>query len=152
MLTIKINVSKMFSGVEPCYVSGSQCELGSCAGQITWRNAQEIGARGIELRDVDPDWLLSPVSDSSEAMREWAISTGAWDREEVALWHESECLALLAQNVASELRLLGSDDHELPELATIYDETDWGQESEYPTGSYYLSESGDLMCDFYTGV
>jgi hypothetical protein len=152
MYTIKINVSRMFHEVEPCYVSGSAAELGKSAGQITWRNAQTIGARGIELHVDDPDWLLSPVAESADSMRDWAVETGAWEREEVELWHDSECLALLAQNVAHELRLLGSDEHELTDLAAIYAETDWEHESEYPTGSYYLSEAGDLMCDFYTGV
>ena len=112
--TIKINVSRMFAGVEPCCVSGSQAELGPAAGQITWRNAQEIGTRGIGVSKGDEclDWLLSPSADAAEGMREWAGATGRVGRDELDLWADEECLALLAQNIASELRMLGSDECE----------------------------------------
>jgi hypothetical protein len=135
---MNINVSQMFAKVEPCFVSGSQSELGQSAGQLTWRNATEIA--------LNNQWLLSSKEEAVEEMREWALSTGAWDLEEVDSWSDEECLALLAQNIASDLRMLGSDENELTELAEIYQETDWDSRPEYPTGSYYLSPEGDLLC------
>lgn len=142
-MNIEINVSQMFANVEPCHVSGSQAELGQSAGQLTWRNATEIA--------LNNKWLLSSKQEAAEGMRSWALDTGAWDEEEVDSWSEEECLALLAQNVASDLRMLGSDENELTELAEIYTETDWESRSEYPTGSYYLSPEGELLCEYDTG-
>ena len=147
-MNIQINVSRMFAEIEPCYVSGSQAELGPCAGQITWRNATGIGLIGTRVGS----WLLSAIDDAVEGVKEWAEETGAWEHEDIALYSDACCLGLLAQNIASEVRMLGSDEHELEDLAKVYATTDWDKGGEYPVGSYYLSPEGDLMCDYYTGI
>ena len=141
---IKVNVTAMFSWFDPSDVSGSQAELGRDAGQITWGNALTIASEG-------PSWLLSSVEGACAGMREWALEAGAWTRKEVREWSTDECLALLVQNIASDLRMLGSDENELETLAGIYADTDWERESEYPTGSYY-TENDHLTCDYHTGV
>jgi len=136
-------VSAMFSAVDPCFVSGSAAELGPCAGQITWRNALGIA----EEREA---WLLSPEGAAREGMVEWAHDTGAWGESETSQWTAEDCLALFAQNVASDLRLLGADDTDLTACADRYASSDWDRESECPRGHYYL-DGGSLFVDFYTG-
>jgi hypothetical protein len=142
---IVANVSKMFAETDPRQVSGSQAELGSLAGKIAWANAMEIS------EDQPPAWLVSDAPEALAGIREWAGEFGAWDDEEIAAWSAQECFALFAQQIAHEMRMLGSDDCEdIADLAEVYDSTDWDSESEYPTGSYYL-ENADLTVQFYTG-
>ncbi len=142
--TVKADVSEMFASVEPCYVSGSRAELGQCAGQLTWRNALAIASERS-------DWLKSDEAEACEGMRDWARSTGAWEREEIAAWSVEECLALLVQNIASEMRMLGSDDDDFEACAKTYADTDWDKESEYPIG-YYFTDGGNVLVEYYTGM
>jgi hypothetical protein len=145
MTTIKANVSRMFSAIEPRYVSGSQAELGQAAGSITWRNALTIAAALIEREECG--------AVEAEYVRDWARETGAWDRNEIASWSDTEALGLFVQNVAGELRLLCADDvDDLSECAATYESTDWEQESEYPLGQYRVSADGSLVVEYYTGV
>lgn len=141
---IVANVSEMFSSIAPCYVSGSQAELGKSAGRFTWCNALEIAKE----RET---WLKSDETAACEGMRGWARETGAWEKEEIAAWSVDHCLALFVQNVASELRMLGSDADDLEACATTYEQTDWDKESEYPIGAYFV-ENGAVLVEFYTGI
>jgi len=141
--TIVANISAMFSDIEPCYVSASQAELGDTAGRITWKSALAIAARSST-------WIESPIADACDAMRDWAVSTGAWERTEIDAWSSDECLALLAQNIASELRMLGSDDNELEDCVAAYNATDWETKSEYPKGSYCM-KGCEAHVEYYTG-
>jgi hypothetical protein len=144
MTTIKANVSEMFSMIEPCYVSGSQAELGSTAGQLTWSNAKTIASK-------HESWLLSDLRSACDGVREWAFNMGAWDEREIEAWSDEECLALFAQNVASELRLLGSDESTFEEIVTKYLTTDWNAEGEYLVGNYHMVNQ-DCHVEYYTGV
>ncbi len=141
---IKADVSEMFASVEPCYVSGSQAELGQGAGQLTWRNALTIAGKHSE-------WLKSDETEACEGMRDWARECGAWDLEEIAAWSVDECLALFVQNVASEIRMLGSDDDDFEVCAETYVTTDWDKECEYPTG-YYFKDVETVLVEYYTGL
>ena len=134
---ITANVSKMFATIEPCYVSGSRAELGDAAGRITWDNAMNIAGQC-------PRWLVSPLNDAADESNHWARETGAWDRDEIEAWSTQTSLALFVQNIASELRMLGSDDLSLDECVGRYNATDWDEESEYPSGYYYI-ENGDVF-------
>lgn len=142
--TIKANVSKMFVLFQPALVSGSRMELGESAGRITWSNA-------LAIAQASDSWLLSDKDEAVSGMYDWAVSTGAWDRGELKMWKDVDMLALFAQSIASELRMLGSDDNELEALADIYASTDWEKRSEYPVGHYSI-ESGNLTVEYYTGV
>ena len=126
MTVIRMNLSAMFSHREPWDCSNSQANLGPNAATWTWGCAREVA-------NDHQDWLVSPLADAVEYIKDWARETGAWDREEIEAWDEIESLALLVQNVASDLRLIGSDDHDLAECAGIYGDTDWDLEPEYPT-------------------
>lgn len=108
-MTIKINVTKMFAHCEPWDCSNSVANLGDHAGRLTWECSLEV-AVGFE------GWLLTYLMDALEAVRDWAGNTGAWSYEEIKHWSKLDCLALLVQNVASDLRRLGSDNEPLEAL------------------------------------
>lgn len=98
-MDLKINLTKMFADLSPWDCSNSVANLGPNAGEITWNNAMVVA------RDV-AEWLPDAdrhEADACEAIRGWAKDTGAWDAAERAAWAETECLALLVQNVASDL-------------------------------------------------
>lgn len=141
--TIVANVTAMFRNREPWDCSNNVATLGDQCARLTWQCALEIAA-GHDR------WLMSDLGDACEAMRSWAIDTGAWDREETAAWSNVECLALFIQNVASELRSLGSDDSGLAECVKRYESTDWQTECESPTGAYSASPAG-VIVDYYAG-
>lgn len=140
-MTIKANVSRMFLHHEPWDVSNSVLNLGPDAGRLTWENAQEIA----ESWD---SWLVSDLEDANDEIEGWARETGAWTEEELAKWPSEEVLALFVQNVASELRLIGSDDLSLEECAQKYTDTNWDGESEYPTGIYSL-EGDEVIVEWF---
>lgn len=148
MTAIEANVSKMFADIEPWDVSNSVANLGPCAARLTWDNALLIA------RDVT-EWLAdTDIEPAAEAMRDWARSVGAWDHDEIAGWTETEALALFVQNIASELRMLGSDNIGLDECVAVYNSTDWDAASEYPTGSYSISDAAkrEVHVSYYTGI
>ena len=147
MSNIKANVTKMFSNLEPWDCSNNAATMGESVAQITWRNATAIAAKHEQ-------WLETPLADAAEHMRDWARSTGAWDREETQAWSDVYSLALFVQNVASELRMLGSDDNDFETCVETYESTDWEHESEYPAGVYLLEFNGsthEVKVDYYTG-
>lgn len=142
--TIRANVSRMFSEVEPWDCSNSIANLGQSASSLTWQAALLVASNRRE-------WMRSKVSDACDGMRDWAVASGGWERSEVDAWSTDECLALFVQNVASDLRdNLGSDDSSLEDCAAKYESTDWERESSYPTGCYYIRRAS-VFVDFYTG-
>lgn len=72
--------------------SHSRAEGGENAGQDTW-NAALKGPRPL---------LNTP--EEFEAFRDFAKSTGGWDREEIAAWDENESQALFLQFIAGDVR------------------------------------------------
>lgn len=144
MTTIKFNATKMFGMWEPWDCSNSVANLGSRAAELTWGCAMEVAA-------AHEAWLLTPLSEALDLIREDAAGYGAWDRDEIQAWTPEECLALFVQNVASDLRLQGSDDHELAECVRMFKDTDWDKKSEYPTISIW-AEGDEVMGERYMGV
>lgn len=142
--TITANLTAMFRTADPYDCSNNQATLGDQCARLTWQCA-------LSVAESSPSWLVTPAADACEGMRRWARETGAWDRDEIAAWTPTECLALFVQNVASELRMLGSDDRDLDECVTTYETTDWDSEPEYPTGCYYR-RNGELRVEYYTGI
>lgn len=140
-MTTTIDIQKLFSHLEPWDCSNSVANLGSRAAELTWDCAMELAAK------VD-EWLLSDRADALNAIVDWACETGAWTLEELQGWSEQECFALLVQNVASDMRLMGSDDLRWPELLEQYNTTDWDTAPEYPNGHLY-SKDGRLLYEVY---
>ena len=145
-MNIVANVSSMFSTVSPRHVSGSRAELGDSAVITTWRNAIDIAGR----RSL---WLNSGEAQACDGMREWARATGAWASEEVEAWSVDECIAMFVQNIAREIRMLGSDDGlvDLDRCVECYAETEWDKMPEYPAG-HYSAQDGEVYVDYYAGL
>lgn len=102
-------------------LSHSQAEGGSTAGRDTW-NASKQAAQEHVLLDT-PEKL--------QAMRDFALSSGGWDEEEIATWPANELNALFLQWIAGDVRqcpsmeqAYGPDD---PRFSNAYrlDEIDW---------------------------
>jgi hypothetical protein len=148
-MEIKINVTRMFDEHDPWDVSNSVANLGANAAELTWANAQAIAKEHEE-------WLLSPLAETLDAIRENARATGAWDfawdDDELAAWSDMDLLAYLAQTVASDMRLLGSDDHDFAACLAQQEATDWDAEPEYPLTSLYIGDSDDIFAEAYLGI
>lgn len=85
---------------EDCSVlSASQSELGRDAGQITWRNCLELAER-------------HPLATNANraAIRSHFREYGAWEREEIEAWTDSELSALVWQEAANAVRMQGTSD------------------------------------------
>lgn len=137
---ITVNITKLFSHLEPWDCSNSVANLGPLAAQFTWNASLEL-ARSWQ------DWLKSPLPEALDAVCEDARKTGAWTEEEIADWTEADCLAYLVQTLASDLRLLGSDNDDLLGCLATYNGTDWDKEPEDPKAYYYTHE-GDVYADW----
>jgi hypothetical protein len=131
---ITVNATAMFSHREPWDCANSVANLGERAGELTWACAMGV-ARNAR------DWLVTPLPDALSEIADWAQDTGAWSADEIEAWSDEERLALLVQNVASDLRALGSDDNEL--------ETCVGVESEQVSTWLYLK--GDYVFAEWSG-
>lgn len=92
---MEINITLFYNTANPATYSASAAELGDNAGRITWDNAVQRSTLGSMLLDT-PDKL--------EAMRKWAVSTGAWSAKEVTNWSDVEVNALFIQLVAGDMR------------------------------------------------
>lgn len=137
MSYVRIDLEAMFEHREPWDCANSVANLGPSAAQLTWGCALEIAS--------NPAWLKE--GDAVAWARNDAAQTGAWD--DVDDWSEAECLAYLVQCVAHDLRLLGSDDCDLSECLTRYEETDWDQECEYPQCALYRGKDGRICAELY---
>lgn len=91
-----------------CLCSGSQAELGSNAGRITWQNSRNRGA-GL------PDFLAT--EEEKQAVRDHFREYGAWDVEEIAAWDDSDLRGLIVQEVAAEVRHLEDAGIDLEDFA-----------------------------------
>lgn len=144
--TITVNLAKMFAHVEPWDCSNSEANLGPCAARYTWSAAQEVAK----------DWRswLRPATkagfeDACDAMGSWARSTGAWDKSEIDTWPDLDFLALLVQNIASEIRQCeGCDDAE-----TMVDVVRILRKSDHEcVTSYFYVKGGQPFVDYYAGI
>lgn len=142
MSYVRFSVSRMFVFHDPAECSGSQFELGPYAGRITWNNALAVAQQHLD----GEQWLIpvndDPLGAALDYIRRWAKETGAWDKAEIESWSEAECLALLVQNVASDMRQLGSDDEDL--LDCYYTEGSEIAESGIVSGWYWV-EGDELL-------
>ena len=137
------NVSQMFAHHEPWDCSNSQANLGPQAAKLTWACAREVA------RDSGLETPITPAV--VDAMRDHFRAYGAWDSEDIDAWGAPEMLAMIVQEIASDLRLLGSDDYDLDTCVERYESTNWDSEPEYPRGMYY-SLDRDVFCNFWLGV
>jgi len=91
-----VDVTRLVSDVDPFELSRSIAEAGKDAGPTSWRNATaEASERPLDIKD-------------REAAREFFAGFGAWEREEIAAWSDTELDALILQFAAGDLREIQS--------------------------------------------
>jgi hypothetical protein len=89
-----IDITDFFNTAAPMDYSASVAEIGCNAGADTWRAACEDSA----------DYMLLDTDEKRDAFRDYAASFGAWDREEIAAWSDTELNALLIQMISGDMR------------------------------------------------
>jgi hypothetical protein len=78
---------------ELCLYSASQAEMGPDAGRITWRNSEGYARDNCPITDANRDNVRAFFGDF-----------GAWERDEIDGWDDTELGALLIQMAAGDLR------------------------------------------------
>jgi hypothetical protein len=87
-----IDVTRLISDIDPIEFSASIAERGKNAGPETWANAKaEATERPLSI-------------DDREGVKEYFAGFGAWEREEIAAWSDSELDALVLQYASGDLR------------------------------------------------
>jgi hypothetical protein len=102
---MEINITSLLE-LDQFTLSHSRAEGGENAGQNTWQASKEQ-AEETPLLDTE---------EKLQAMRDFARSSGGWDKEEIAAWSDTEVNALFLQWVAGDCREAGADS---------LDEIDW---------------------------
>ena len=92
---MELDITKLIERREEMYLySSSQCEMGSDAGKVTWKNVMD---------EADHDPLLNSQDEIDEA-KSWAGEFGAWEEEEISKWTDQEVNALVLQFIAGDIR------------------------------------------------
>lgn len=121
---MEINISAfMLNNPNPAMYSASVAEIGNDACKITWNNAKESG------------YTLLDTTDKLEAMRKWAIETGAWSAKAVSNWDAVELNALFIQLISGDIREKGDSSWE-----EYQEESEAGQVS----GSLFQGIDGEI--------
>lgn len=107
-----INITDLFTSIDPTRYSASQAELGPDAGTITYARALDHATRDRPLADYQLD-----------AWRTFLKASGGWTASEVNALHTVELSALFLQWVAADMRETGLDANSTPEDWAKY-ETD----------------------------
>ena len=95
---MEINITSLLEA-DQFALSHSRMEGGENAGQNTWRAS-------LEAAEETP---LLDTEEKLQAMRDFALSSGGWDDEEVAAWTSQEVNALFLQWIAGDCRECGAD-------------------------------------------
>ncbi len=137
---MEIDITDFFNNEDASDYSASAMELGENAGKITWNNAmREAGNREPSLLDTE---------EKLDAMREFALSSGGWDEEEIAAWSPQELNALFIQWISGDMRGMPTDSN---------GEIDWAQVETLQSAGQISSNisGGSLATDgrvyFYLG-
>jgi hypothetical protein len=88
-------------------------------------------------------------------VRAWARETGAWDEAERAAWTTDECLALLVQIIAAELREAGCDNLDLSDAEdrrTAVKLLNEASESGAGVSGSYRNTSAGILVEYYCGI
>jgi len=131
---MEINITALLD--MDCFtLSHSRHEGGENAGKNTWE-ASQAKAQEIQLLNT-PEKL--------QAMRDFARSSGGWNKSEVNAWNEKEVNALFLQWIAGDCRELGADSLE---------DIDWQEAEELQSAgkassNLFRSDAGDIF--FYLG-
>jgi len=113
-------------------LSGNRLEHGQNAGRITWNNSLAYGA-------AHP---LLTTDEMRDAAREHFAEYGAWSRDEIAAWSETELQAIMCQDVAAAIR----------EMEVADDYVDYQRLSEQGTCSGRIYKGDNDRWYFYVGL
>jgi hypothetical protein len=92
---MEIDVTHMVADEDEMFeLSGSRCEHGQNAGEITWNNSVAYAAGQPLLTD----------DDMRDAARAHFRAYGAWTQEEIAAWSDEHLQAITCQDVAAAIR------------------------------------------------
>ena len=91
---MELDVTRFVETAEPFEFSASRAERGDNAGPETWNNAKAEAAESPLL--TDPADL--------DTFRDYMRGFGAWEKDEIDGWTETECNALLIQLISGDLR------------------------------------------------
>ncbi len=91
---MELNITKFFNDAAPMDYSASVAEIGDNAGADTWRAACEDSQ----------DYCILDTEEKRVAFRAFALSSGAWNEEEIATWSDKELNALCMQWVSGDMR------------------------------------------------
>lgn len=89
-----LNISRFFNEAAPRDYSASIAEIGQTAGADTWRAA---------IEDSE-EYLLLETPEQRAQFRCYIRGFGAWDKEEIDSWTNTELNALCIQMVSGDLR------------------------------------------------
>jgi hypothetical protein len=132
--TMEINITTLLD-LDCWQISHSRHEGGQEAGRNTWRAA---------IGQAEETPLLN-TEEELQAMRDFARSSGGWDKEEIAAWSHTEVNALFLQWIAGDCRQLGADS-----LKDIdWEEARERQEQGQAPSNIFRADDGSLW--FYLG-
>lgn len=114
--------------------SASCAELGQDAGRITWQNCLDV----CDSSNTAFTAFVKTEEEKQEA-RDYFRSFGAWDKEEIENWTDTELNALILSDIAGSLR----------EYLKAKEGDDFDRWNENNGGKIYESEDGKFW--FYLG-
>lgn len=132
---MEIDITDFVMNEEPFNYSASAAEMGTRAGQITWLNAKEEGARKP----------LLTTEEQLQALRDHVEDMGFGG--EVQGYDANACNALFIQLISGDMREAGMDDVDLED----FDWTEYTARSEQGqvSGSIYRGDNGRIY--YYLG-
>ena len=130
-----INITDLFTSIDPARYSASQAELGPGAGTITWARAVDHTTR---------DRLLT--NDQIDAWRAFIKTSGGWSVSEINAMHAVELQALFLQWVAADMRETGLDANSTPEDWAKY-ETD--ASAGLVPGNIFRTDDGQVFYNLF---
>ncbi len=113
-------------------LSASVAELGNNAATITWNNAKAYGGK----------YPLLKSDNERNAARDHFAGYGAWSRDEIAAWSETELQGIACQEVAAAIREAGD---------TLTDPAEYQRLCDSGTLSGRLFQGDDGKWYFYFG-
>lgn len=131
-----LNISRFFNEAAPRDYSASIMEISQTAGADTWRAA---------IEDSE-EYLLLETAEQRAQFRKYIQGFGAWDKEEIDSWTNTELNALCIQMVSGDLRQAnltpesGPDDWERYERRATRGEI---------AGNIYRNDKGEVC--YYIG-
>lgn len=89
---MEIEITEIINNENIEYVTGSIAQLGNDAASITWNRAKNLASE------------IKFTTEQLAAIRDYAGYFGAWTKEEIAAWSDTEVTALMLQFINTEIQ------------------------------------------------